>query len=59
MKIGVVIPSYKVTRHILDVISGIGPEVSKIYVVDDACPDESGKLVARLVRAGVIHYIDL
>ena len=46
MKIGVVIPSYKVTRHILDVIAGIGPEVSNIYVVDDACPDGSGKLVS-------------
>lgn len=46
MNIGVVIPSYKVTKHILDVISGIGPEVSKIYVVDDACPEASGKLVS-------------
>jgi glycosyltransferase involved in cell wall biosynthesis len=40
--IAVVIPSYKVTRHILDVIAGIGPEVARIYVVDDRCPDGSG-----------------
>jgi glycosyltransferase involved in cell wall biosynthesis len=40
--IAVVIPSYKVTRHVLDVIAGIGPEVARIYVVDDACPDGSG-----------------
>jgi dolichol-phosphate mannosyltransferase len=45
--IAVVIPSYKVTRHILDVIRRIGPEVSTIYVVDDKCPDESGKFVER------------
>lgn len=43
--IAVVIPSYKVTRHILDVIEGIGPEVARIYVVDDKCPDGSGAFV--------------
>ena len=44
--VAVVIPSYKVTRHILDVIKGIGADVSLIYVVDDACPEGSGRLVA-------------
>lgn len=43
--IAVVIPSYKVAAHILGVITGIGPEVSRIYVVDDQCPDGSGQLV--------------
>ena len=43
--IAVVIPSYKVTRHILGVIAGIGPEVARIYVVDDKCPDQSGAFV--------------
>jgi dolichol-phosphate mannosyltransferase len=43
--IAVVIPSYRVTRHILGVIAGIGPEVTLIYVVDDACPDNSGAFV--------------
>lgn len=45
--VGVVIPSYKVTQHILDVIEGIGPECSRIYVVDDCCPDSSGDFVRR------------
>jgi dolichol-phosphate mannosyltransferase len=44
-KIAVVIPSYKVTAHILSVIDAIGPEVWRIYVVDDMCPEESGKFV--------------
>lgn len=44
--IAVVIPAYKVTRHILPLIERIGPEVRHILVVDDACPDASGKLVA-------------
>ncbi|SMG44788.1 glycosyltransferase family 2 protein [Paraburkholderia susongensis] len=43
--IAVVIPSYKVRAHILDVIVRIGPEVDRIYVVDDCCPDGSGDFV--------------
>lgn len=43
--IAVVIPSYKVTNHILDVIAAIGSECSAIYVVDDKCPDQSGSYV--------------
>jgi len=44
-QIAVVIPSYRVTRHIVGVIAGIGPEVSRVYVVDDRCPDGSGEFV--------------
>jgi dolichol-phosphate mannosyltransferase len=42
MRIAVVIPCYKVTRHVLGVIAAIGPEVEVIYAVDDACPAKSG-----------------
>lgn len=45
--IAVVIPSYKVSRHILGVIAGIGSEVDRIYVVDDKCPEQSGDFVQR------------
>ena len=48
--IGVVIPSYRVTRHILGLIRRIGPEVDRIYVVDDKCPDRTGDLVAAECR---------
>lgn len=44
-KVAVVIPAYRVTRHIMDVIQRIGSEVWRIYVVDDACPDGSGNYV--------------
>lgn len=44
-RIGVVIPSYKVRSHILQVIAAMGPEVSRIYVVDDCCPEGSGEFV--------------
>lgn len=45
--IAVIIPSFRVTRHIMQVLAAIGPEVERIYVVDDKCPDGSGALVQR------------
>jgi glycosyltransferase involved in cell wall biosynthesis len=57
--VAVVIPSYKVTRHILGVIAGIGPEVARIYVVDDKCPDQSGAFVranCQDARVAVIEH---
>jgi glycosyltransferase involved in cell wall biosynthesis len=42
IRIAVVIPSYRVTRHILPLLARIGPEAWRIFVVDDACPDRSG-----------------
>lgn len=49
MIIAVVIPCYKVTRHVAAVIAAIGPEVSRIYCVDDACPEDSGGFITRTV----------
>jgi dolichol-phosphate mannosyltransferase len=49
-RVAVVIPSYKVTRHVLDVIAAIGPECQRIFVVDDACPDRSGAFVQEHCR---------
>jgi dolichol-phosphate mannosyltransferase len=48
--VAVVIPCFRVRAHILKVISGIGPEVDVIYVVDDACPEATGTLVEREAR---------
>lgn len=45
MKIAVVIPCYKVSAHICDLVLGIVEEVSDIIVVDDCCPEKSGSLV--------------
>jgi glycosyltransferase involved in cell wall biosynthesis len=44
-KIAVVIPSYRVKRHILAVLTKVGSEVDKIYVVDDCCPENTGNFV--------------
>ena len=45
MRIAVVIPCYKVTNFIVDVVSRIGPEVERIYAVDDCCPEGSGDFI--------------
>lgn len=44
-QLAVVVPCYRETTKILDVIASIGEEVSRIYVVDDACPDKTGEYV--------------
>ncbi len=55
--IAVVIPCYKVKNHILDILPAIGQEVSKIYVVDDACPEKSGEYVEKNTRDPRIKVI--
>lgn len=57
MKIAVVIPAYKVADHILDVIADLPRNVSHIFVVDDACPDQTGKLVQNKVKDKRIRVI--
>lgn len=54
-QIAVVIPCYKVTKHIMNVIADIGDEVWRIYVIDDACPDKSGKFVQSLCTDKRVH----
>lgn len=44
-KVAIVIPSHRVTRHILNVISGLPAWIWRIYIIDDRCPDGSGVLV--------------
>jgi dolichol-phosphate mannosyltransferase len=45
--IAVVVPCYRTRRQILDVLSRIDTSVSRIYVVDDACPEGTGDLVEK------------
>lgn len=42
LNVAVVIPSFRVTRHIINVVAQIPTLVKTIYVVDDACPEKSG-----------------
>jgi dolichol-phosphate mannosyltransferase len=61
LRVAVVIPSYKVSRFIESVISSIDEYVWRIYVIDDCCPEMSGKLVEDRVtdsRVRVIYHTE-
>lgn len=54
MNVAVVIPSYKVAKHIVDVINDIPEFVTNIIVIDDKCPQNSGKIAETLNNTRVI-----
>lgn len=56
-QICVVIPAFKVKSFILDVIQSIGPEVQKILVVDDGCPEKTGEFVKAHCRDSRVEVI--
>jgi dolichol-phosphate mannosyltransferase len=60
-KIAVVVPCYRVSRQAADVVAAIGPEVDRIFVVDDACPEQTGKLISQSsgdARIKVIRHLE-
>ncbi|MBU3584101.1 glycosyltransferase family 2 protein [Polynucleobacter sp. 15G-AUS-farblos] len=57
--IAVIVPCYKVRNQILTVLRGIGNEVSQIYVVDDACPEQTGIFVLENIQDDRIKVIIL
>lgn len=55
--ISVVIPCYRVRKHVLDVLSGIGAECESVFVVDDGCPEGTGALVEAECRDPRVRVI--
>ena len=58
-RIAAVIPCYRVRAQVLGVIDAIGDRAAAIYVVDDGCPEGSGKHVeaeCRDRRVRVIYH---
>ena len=56
--VAVVMPSFRAGGTIANVLRGIGPEVTRIYVVDDGCPEASGERASRACadrRLTVLH----
>lgn len=49
-RIAVVVPCYRVASRVLGVLAAIPPLVSKIYCVDDACPERSGDHISAHCR---------
>jgi glycosyltransferase involved in cell wall biosynthesis len=48
--IAVVIPCFRVRAHIIPLLARIGPEVARIFVIDDACPESTGAYVRSVCR---------
>ena len=46
--VAVIIPAYKVSTHIVELINSLSNTDYMIYVVDDSCPEHSGKLVEKV-----------
>ncbi|MDH5833991.1 glycosyltransferase family 2 protein [Luteimonas kalidii] len=44
-RVAVVVPAFRASQSVVDVVRCIGVEVDHILVVDDACPDGSGRRV--------------
>jgi glycosyltransferase involved in cell wall biosynthesis len=55
--VAVVVPCYRETDKIMDVLGRIGPEVGRVFVVDDACPDGTGRLVRERCRDPRVEVI--
>lgn len=54
MNVAVVIPSYKVAKHIVDVINDMPEFVNNIIVIDDKCPQNSGEIAETLNNTRVV-----
>lgn len=55
--IAVVIPCYKVIKHVDDLFSRFGSEVDAIYAVDDKCPEGSGDYITKNVTDPRVRVI--
>lgn len=61
LRIAVVIPCYKVTQHIENVLYTLPDFVTDVILVDDASPDQTGELLDQLQKRqpGRIHVLHL
>lgn len=57
LSVAVVIPCYKVKRHILAVLDGLMAYADAIYVVDDCCPERVGDFVRQQRTDPKIHVL--
>ncbi len=56
-KIAVVIPSYRVKNHIVQVVQDVLPRVDYVIVVDDACPEESGSHLYNCLKNSKLNIV--
>jgi glycosyltransferase involved in cell wall biosynthesis len=57
VNVSAVIPCFRVGDKVLDVIARIGPEVTRIIVVDDNCPLTTGAIVAARCKDARVQVV--
>lgn len=57
--VAVVVPCFRVKSKVLAVLDKIGPNVDMIVVVDDACPEDSGRHVQEISRDSRVEVVRL
>lgn len=50
LAIAVIVPCFKVRKHIVEVLERIPGYVQRIYLIDDACPEQSGRHAAETCK---------
>lgn len=55
--VAVIIPCYRVRDKLLGVLEAVGPVCDRIYVVDDACPEGSGRYAEAHSKDPRLHFI--
>jgi len=58
-RIVVVVPCHRSRAQVLDVLARIGPECTRIFVVDDACPEGTGAHVEQGTRDPRVRVLRL
>jgi dolichol-phosphate mannosyltransferase len=57
VNIAVVIPCFRVKKHIEAVLAAIPPWCKSVYVVDDACPEHTGNWVETSISDGRVRVL--
>jgi dolichol-phosphate mannosyltransferase len=57
-KVAVIIPAYRVAQSIVSVVQSIPHSIGAIYVVDDCCPEASGRVVDKVVKDPRVNVIN-
>jgi glycosyltransferase involved in cell wall biosynthesis len=58
LRVAVVVPCYRCKDQVLRVLQGLGPEVWRVFVVDDACPEGTGPWVRAQISDARVLVID-
>lgn len=55
--VAAIIPCYRVSRNVLSVLERVPESVDAVFCIDDACPEQSGRLIQSTTRDPRVHVI--